>query len=95
MPPTSSSASTPSWRACGESLRTYIKALLRTISITPTDLTRLRAIEKAARTIDPDKLDVLADWVDAIRPNDPDPEVQRQLRKWADALRAAILEEKK
>ena len=36
------------------------------------------------------KLEGLADWIDVKYPNDPHPEVQRDLRKWAAAIRAAL-----
>lgn len=39
---------------------------------------------------DPDKLDVLATWIDVMYPDDSNPEVQRDLRRWADAIRAAL-----
>lgn len=38
---------------------------------------------------DPDKLRKLAKFVDALFPDDPDPEVQRDLCRWADAIEQA------
>lgn len=38
----------------------------------------------------PAKLDLLADWVDLRYPNDPDPQVQADLRRWARNIRAAL-----
>ena len=40
---------------------------------------RVRELEDALPSAD--KLDLLAFWIDTIRPNDPDPEVQNDLRK--------------
>lgn len=31
----------------------------------------------------PDRLRLLADWIDAKYPGDADPEIQRDLRRWA------------
>lgn len=32
---------------------------------------------------DPNKLELLANWIDSMYPFDPNPEVQRDLRIWA------------
>ncbi len=36
---------------------------------------------------DPDKLELLADWIDSKYPDDPNPDVQADLRRWAQSLR--------
>ena len=36
---------------------------------------------------DPLSLDLLAEWVDLYCPNDPDPEIQKDLRDWAHNVR--------
>lgn len=39
---------------------------------------------------DPEKLIILAAWFDKKYPGDPKPEVQTELRKWANRLKAAL-----
>jgi hypothetical protein len=39
---------------------------------------------------DPDKLENLAYWIDVKYPDDKDPQVQRDLRKWASTARQAL-----
>ena len=39
--------------------------------------------EEVIGQIDPSKLWALAEWFDATYPNDPNPEVQNDLRHWA------------
>ena len=36
------------------------------------------------------KLETLADWIDVKYPNDSNPEVQSDLRRWAAAIRSAV-----
>jgi hypothetical protein len=58
--------------------------------IEDSELAELRAdAEKWGRvkeTIDPSKLRTLAAWIDIKYLNDPNPQVQNDLRKWADVL---------
>ena len=39
---------------------------------------------------DPYKLNLLANWIDRKYPNDSDPEVQTDLRRWAEQTRAVL-----
>lgn len=39
--------------------------------------------------VDATKLRMLADYVDALHPDDPNPEVQDDLRRWADEIERA------
>ncbi len=39
------------------------------------------------KEINPDQLDLLADWIDTKYPNDYNPEVQSNLRSWAQSIR--------
>lgn len=48
---------------------------------------RLKAALPPAR-----RLRTLAQLVDAFYPNDPDPEIQTDLRAWADSIEAALAE---
>ena len=41
---------------------------------------------KVKEIIDPSQLRALAAWIDIKYPNDPNPHVQNDLRKWANAL---------
>lgn len=56
------------------------------------DRARLRKELAEAREAmpDPDKLETLALWFDVKNPNDPDPEVQTDLRRWATRARAFL-----
>ena len=47
---------------------------------------RLQEAEKVVAAIDPTKLRLLADFIDKKYPDDANPEVQTDLRKWADLL---------
>lgn len=42
--------------------------------------------KKVKEIIDPSQLRALAAWIDIKYPNDPNPQVQNDLRKWANAL---------
>ena len=55
------------------------------------NLKKIEAFGKVWLAIpDPDKLELLADWIDKKHPNDSNPEVQRDLRMWAVLGRAAL-----
>lgn len=41
---------------------------------------------RSVREIDPHKLRLLSLWIDALRPDDADREVQEDLKRWADTL---------
>lgn len=70
-------------------VRSVIEALLATLPTTGGRALLERAEAAEAALPDPDKLDLLADWIDAKFPDDPHPEVQADLRAWANAGRAA------
>ncbi len=42
--------------------------------------------KRVKEIIDPSQLRTLAAWIDIKYPNDPNPQVQNDLRKWAEAL---------
>lgn len=44
------------------------------------------SVDKLIQIITPEQFRHLADWIDVKVPNDPDPEVQESLRRFADEL---------
>ena len=56
----------------------------------PTALAHLQRMVEALP--DPARLRLLAEWIDVKYPDDPNPEVQRDLRNWADKIDVALAE---
>lgn len=54
------------------------------------DRMEARADEAERLLPPPDKLEMLADWIDVKYPDDDDPEVQLDLRRWARDIRAFL-----
>jgi len=60
------------------------------LSLLAPELADAEKWRKVKEAIDPSKLRTLAAWIDIKYPNDQNPQVQNDLRKWADALEGKV-----
>lgn len=65
---------------------TPIVSTERIMKLLAPELEKAAKYDKIKAIIDPRLLRTLANWIDLKYPNDIEPEVQEDLRAWADAL---------